>query len=153
MADVKLRRSRNAHRMNVKKILNEVHEIIAEDDDRVSEAVLMPYKPGLNNKLEKLSRIDEEILEKLCENEDITDEALAVETDEADKWQQDIRTVLWKVDKSLAKQPGAAMMRSPFRQQRMLPSTPSPSEREQRQATSRAARLPKLEMKRFDGKI
>ena len=94
MADVKLRRSRNAHRTNVKKILNEVQEIIAEDDDRVSEAVLMPYKLGLKNKLEKLARIDEEILEELCANEDVTDDALAVETEGADKWQQDITTAL-----------------------------------------------------------
>ena len=154
MADVKLRRSRNAHRTNVKKILREVHKIIDEDDDSVNEAVLMPYKLGLKNKLEKLARVDEEILEELCENEDVTDEDLAVETEEADKWQQDITTALWKIDKSLSKQPGAAMTRSPCRQHRMLPSTPSPSsEREQRQATSKAARLPKLEMKRFDGNI
>ena len=154
MADVKLRRSRNAHRTNVKKILREVHKIIDEDDDSVNEAVLRPYKLGLKNKLEKLARVDEEILEELCENEDVPDEDLAVETEEADKWQQDITTALWKIDKYLAKQPGAAMTRSPCRQHRMLPSTPSPSsEREQRQATSKAARLPKLEMKRFDGNM
>ena len=138
----------------MKKILREVHKIIDEDDGSVNEAVLMPYKLGLKNKLEKLARVDEEILEDLCENEDVPDEDLAVETEEADKWQQDITTALWKIDKSLAKQPGAAMTRSPCRQHRMLPSTPSPSsEREQRQATSKAARLPKLEMKRFDGNI
>ena len=69
------------------KSLSQVHEIMDEGDDRVNEAVLIPDKLDLKNMLETLTRIDEEILEKLCENEDVRDEALAVGTDEDDKWQ------------------------------------------------------------------
>ena len=85
MAGLKLRRYRTAHRTSVEKTLSEVEEILNNGDDRLSKAVVIPYKLGLQSKLAKLTSVDEEILGKLCEGKDVTDEDLAFETEEANK--------------------------------------------------------------------
>ena len=53
MADLELRRCRTAHRTNVKKALSGVDEILNNSEDRLSEAVLIPYKLGLQSKINK----------------------------------------------------------------------------------------------------
>ena len=64
-----LKRCRSAHRMNVKKQLKDAQECI--DNNSKDNAELLKLKVGLALKLDKIVKVDEQILVKLCQDDAI----------------------------------------------------------------------------------
>ena len=96
-----LKRCRSAHRMNVKKQLKDAQECI--DNNSKDNAELLKLKVGLASKLEKIVKVDEQILTKLCQDDAIEEDTIAAESEEADDLATAVRTVLIKIESLLSK--------------------------------------------------
>ena len=153
--------------MNVKKQLKDAQECI--DNNSKDNAKLLKLKVGLASKLVKIVKVDEQILMKLCQDDAIEEDTIATETEEADDLATAVRTMLIRLDSMLNKN------KSPSTPRRVLPMLPitSPSRAAfggpnsptggspagshvstgPQVSVYNKARLPKLEMKRFNGDI
>eukprot|EP00112_Aurelia_sp_Birch-Aquarium-sp1_P017837 Seg4175.3 transcript_id=Seg4175.3/GoldUCD/mRNA.D3Y31 product="hypothetical protein" protein_id=Seg4175.3/GoldUCD/D3Y31 len=160
MAEQTLKRCRSAHRMNIRKQMRDAQACI--DDNSRDNTEMLKLKVELTSKLEKIVKLDEQIVMKLCEDDAIGEDAIAVETEEADELATGVRTILIKLDGLLTKK---STPTSPRRVLPMLPNSPSAAGRPSspaggsfghtgpQAAVFNKARLPKLEMKRFNGDI
>ena len=171
MAEVSgLKRSRRAHRSNAKKLMREAKELLASETKENDE--LLKQKIALSSKLEKIAKLDDDILLSISQNTDVGEEEISLETEEAETLSTEMQMLIFKLDEAIAVR--AARIKSP---RRMLPVNPTSSDfenatsallqgtpphmsslstdtqRSTQRSTQRKARLPKLEMKRFSGNI
>ncbi len=99
---VTLRRSKSAHKINVNKLFQKAREILNSEDQDVKE--IEKIKVSLSAKLEKILKVDEDILLALCQNSEVDEEEIAAETEEADKLTTEIRTIIIEIDTLMVKE-------------------------------------------------
>eukprot|EP00794_Sanderia_malayensis_P012188 gene12188-biopygen9724 len=152
----KLKKIRRSHRTVATKLVNKVNDALARNEDNeegIDPKVLKQYKMQLSEKKIDLKDCDREILDLMAEEAD--NDALDQEMEDTSDYREKITQAIIAVDEILEglKSPDLLHLSRPSRSssQESLVSTSSsrsaPNERKIK------VNLPKLELKKFEGKI
>ena len=157
MEDIeKTKKKRKAHRGVVTRIVNKTEEILKEDKEKTDYGKLQQYTLELKEKGRILTDLDNTMLDLLIENEE-NDEACEEEAIEASEIQEKIGLCLRSIEETLIFSHKAESVVNASGTN----SNPQVNERESvgssigqnTNDTGRKVKLPKLELKRFSGRI
>ena len=135
---VKKKKVRGGHRAHATKLLGTARDL--EDYDETGKDTLMQTKIALTEKLKTLKRLDDTILDLVSADDD-GEKAIAAEIEDSEKIKSDIRAIILAIEKKLSENLAAVPLAS-----EPVPSPPPKNEMAR-------ARLPKLEVKKFSGRI
>lgn len=140
----KKKRIRAGHKGSATKIVAKIHERLTNaDTGETDRNVLRQLKDTLNDKIQLLKDLDEDIIELMSSSEaEDAEEELAKEIEEADNLRAELRKLILDIDDALRQTTAPTPQMTPF----------SPFVRNEPQKTIRA-KLPKLEVKKFGGKV
>ena len=163
----KLRKKRKPFRGVITKLMNKIDEALKEDRSQVDERKLQQYKVNLNNTFETLKELDEEIFEGLVEN-DADDDICEKEVFDASDITEKVTFCLICLEESLKgeKESKSPQVLSRSSSKESLHSVAgSVAESRTGSVTSDVsnassgnhrrvrAKLPKLELSKFNGKV
>ena len=141
---------RAGHRGFLTKIIEEANERLDDEYSTVRKAELLKWKASLGEQLQKIVPLDEEILAELAADEKVTEEEVADEIERSGRLRADATQVLAAIEERLTEQP------PPPPASQVAPQYVNSSQGYQpissQQKTVRA-KLPKLEVKKFNGKL
>ena len=131
------KRTRNGHRSYVKKTITEINELLAnEGSDRT---LMQGRKAALEEQLEMIQALDSEILKLLEEISDLGDDAVSNEIEEAASLRADVKATIWLIDERSKGQSSASVVDG--------------NERHSVRLSAVRVKLPKLEIRKFDGRV
>ena len=136
----KKKKVRAAHRGAACKLVNNITERLSEDGDEPEETWVRQKITALKNKQNKLQKLNDEYVDLLVEQEETTEEAIEKEVIEGEKDRDEIFAVIIKLEQILTKETAQAL-------------NASINISEASSQSKVKARLPKLEMVRFGGKL
>lgn len=142
MADeiAKRKKVRSAHRGAACKLINKTNEKLNEDGEELEELWARQQITALQQKGKKLQELDDEVVDLLVAIEETTEDDIERVITEGEKLRSDLLAVTLKLEKELK-----TNQETPLNT-----STTSTESTTQKQIT---ARLPKLQMLRFNGKL
>lgn len=140
MEIAKKKKTRAGHRAYLTKIVPEVDACITSYDEE-KKMEIVKWKGTLEEQLDKIVPLDAEILAFLEDDEKATEDDMANEIEESSRLASELRSKLITIMELLTVEPISPQV--PSHQQ----SQPSPS------APKVRVRLPKLEVRKFDGKL
>ena len=143
----KKKKRRGSHRLYLAGILPEV-EASLEHNTVERKAELAKWKHTLNEQLEKIAPLDLEILALMGDDEKVTEEDMAREIDESSRLASDIKCKLAAIEELLTAPQIPQVQNVPQHQ-----NSPPMQTGQASQHKSVRARLPKLEARKFDGKV
>lgn len=138
------RKTRGGHKAYVSQVLPEAKGYLEAQPTAESRLRIAQLKAALEEQLENLRKLDEEILRNLVEVEGVTDEDIAEEVQIAGNLKGEIKAITSSLTELLTRKP-----ESPLSPQQSPPDASGDA------ATTQNVRvkLPKLEAKRFNGKV
>ena len=147
MADLTTKKkSRGGHRGLVGKLVANARELV-EGYDGERKSAIKQAKLALEEKLEQLKTLDEETQRMICEDENSMQEALQEDMEASGKIGAELQECIILIEDTLTS--GAETSDAPSTSNASIPesntSTPQP--------TNIKARLPKLEVRKFNGKV
>ena len=144
---------RAGHRIFLAKVVEEVEERLHDEYAAIGKAELLKWKASLKEQLEKILPLDEQILAELGADEKVTEEEVAEEIERSGRLKADATQALASIEERLTEQavpPGS----SPAPQDnQMSPSLSQGYNSPGNQQKAVRAKLPKLEVKKFSGKL
>ena len=143
----KKKKRRGGHRLYLAGILPDV-EASLEHYTVERKAELAKWKHTLNEQLEKIAPLDLEILALMGDDEKVTEEDMAREIDESSRLASDIKCKLAAIEELLTAPQIPQVQNVPQHQ-----NSPPMQTGQASQHKSVRARLPKLEVRKFDGKV
>ena len=141
---------RAGHRGFLTKIIEEANERLDDEYSTVRKAELLKWKASLGEQLQKIVPLDEEILAELAADEKVTEEEVADEIERSGRLRADATQVLAAIEERLTEQPPPPPASQVAPQ--YVNSNQSYQPISSQQKTVRA-KLPKLEVKKFNGKL
>ena len=148
MADIeKLRKKRTTHRRNVTKLVNKTERILESEEKDVKR--LKFYKDELLGEKIELETLNAEITELMNDNED--EEAADKEMDEILVYKEKLSCCMQSIQEELEKAKDTTLNRSDS--QSSLLSLGSISSLSSQSAKKLNVKLPKLELRKFNGKV
>ena len=148
MEIAKKKKTRAGHRAFVSKIFPDVDECIADyRDERKTE--ILKWKGTLQEQLKKIEPLDAGILALMEDDKDATEEDMANEIEESSHLASQLRTKLTLIEELLTVDP----ISPPISPQPYVSPSQQQIQPVQSSAPKTKARLPKLEVRKFDGKL
>jgi len=148
MADIeKLRKKRTTHRRNVTKLVNKTERILESEEKDVKR--LKFYKDELLGEKIELETLNAEISELMNDNED--EEAADKEMDEILAYKEKLSCCMQSIQEELEKVKDTTLNRSDS--QNSLLSLGSISSFSSQSSKKLNVKLPKLELRKFNGKV
>ena len=148
---------RAGHRGFLKKVLKDVDECFENAFATVRKSELQKWKANLKEQLDKILPLDEQILAELAADEKVTEEEIADEIERSGRLKADATQRLAEIDERLAElaAPPAPAFAPPEQQESPSPSPNylihySPPSSQQKTVR---VKLPKLEVRKFNGKL
>ena len=141
------RRARKGHRAYLKQIVAEAKGLL-QDYTEEQHPKAVQLKGTLEEQLDIVRKLDEEILKLLVEVDEVTDDEIAEEVTEAGDLRGEGKALVTSISDLL--QPKQEVSISP---PEPSPSTSSTSGQHGNEASNFRVKLPKLEVKRFSGKV
>lgn len=148
---------RAGHRGFLKKVLEDIDACFENEFATVRKSELQKWKANLKEQLDNILPLDEEILAKLVADEKVTEEEIAEEIERTSRLKADAMQRLAEIEERLAEL--AAPLAPPFtppEHQESPPPSPNHlidhSPPSSQQKTVRV-KLPKLEVRKFSGKL
>ena len=141
------RRARKGHRAYLKQIIAEAKGLL-QDYTEEQHPKAVQLKGTIEEQLDIVRKLDEEILKLLVEVDEVTDDEIAEEVTEAGDLRGEGKALVTSISDLL--QPKQEISISP---PEPSPSTSSNSGQHGNEASNFRVKLPKLEVKRFSGKV
>lgn len=144
---------RAGHRGYLTKVIEEVDRRLQEEYATIGKAELLKWQACLKEQLEKILPLDEQILTELGADEKVTEEEVAEEIERSGRLKGDATQALAAIEERLTEQaaPSGSLL-VPQHEQMSLNSSQSSNPPGNQQKAVRA-KLPKLEVKKFSGKL
>ena len=139
------RKSRGGHRAYVNQVLPQAKELVAGQCTAETRPRIAQLKASLEEQLTCLRQLDEEILRDLVDEEGVTDGDIAEEVQVAGNLKGDISATIAALAELLKQKPPSS--------QQEHPQSAGVSEGTPATIQNVRVKLPKLEVKRFNGKI
>ena len=141
---------RAGHRGFLTKIIEEANERLEDGYLTVGKTELLKWKASLGEQLQKIELLDEEILAELTADKKVTEEDVADEIERSGRFRADTTQALTAIKEQLTEQspsPPASQLAPQY-----VNSSQGYQPISSQQKTVRA-KLPKLEVKKFNGKL
>ena len=151
----KKKKTRAGHRAYLTKILPEVNASIANYSEE-KKAEVVTWKGTLEEQLGKIAPLDEAILTLLEDDENATEDDMANEIKESIRLALEVRSKLEKINKLLSVPPVPLQSSQQIPPMQSGPPISPPSSQQiqvQNNAPKAKVRLPKLEVRKFDGNL
>ena len=144
---------RAGHRIFLARVVEEVEERLHDEYAAIGKAELLKWKASLKEQLEKILPLDEQILAEQGADKKVTEEEVAEEIERSGRLKADATQALASIEEQLTEQavpPGS----SPVPQDnQMSPSLSQGYNSPGNQQKAVRAKLPKVEVKMFSGKL
>ena len=144
----KVKKTRSTYRRSATKLVTKVEDVLKKGVDRADEGKLQHYEAELKERLGELKEADKLILDELMNKDD--EEAIDKEVEDIGEYKEKISTTLYSIESAL----GELTIGPPSGQELSSEANDSLVSISPSQAEKRVnVRLPKLELKKFSGKI
>ena len=144
----KVKKTRSTYRRSATKLVTKVEDVFKKGVDRADEGKLKHYEAELKERLGELKEADKLILDELMNKDD--EEAIDKEVEDIGEYKEKISTTLYSIESAL----GELTIGPPSGQEQSSEANDSLVSLSPSQAEKRVnVRLPKLELKKFSGKI
>lgn len=149
------RKVRAGHRTFLEKVISEAGEFLEDGFAATSKAQLLKWKASIREQYDKIAPLDELILAEMAADEKSTEEEIAEEIERSGRLRVDAVQTLATIEERLtepAHPPLAPLTPPPHVQESQNSPNVSLSSQSGQQKVVRA-KLPKLEVKKFNGKL
>ena len=142
---------RAGHRVFLEKVIAEARAFLEDGFDTTTKTELLKWRASLKEQIEKISPLDEQILAELAADEKTTEDEIAEEIERSGRLRADATQTLAAIEERLTEQttPHLPPLTPPQVQASLNLSQNSQSS----QQKVVRAKLPKLEVKKFNGKL